>query len=496
MSKKKKKVNYKKKKNINKKSSSKNIKNTNKINKKRTQPSKNHAEKKKTQTKNKTSVQTSKVKPKIIKNKENTILENSKIDNIIIEQKNHNHKNKSIIKPIVLSITLIIFIITTILFIIKKNLKLELIGETNQTIEVYSDYHDPGYKATMFNKKINNLVKIKSYIDKNTLGTYQITYKLTSLGIITKTRNITIVDTEKPTITLTGNETINLYIGDTYEDEGVTIKDNYDKNINDNLIIENNLDTSKVGTYKIIYTISDSSKNINSIERTINVKEKKIINKNTSKECNLTNPIEKYICQNNYNIAVGYYNLVNRKTYYYQKNKLYYGASLIKTLDALYLYDKNLINDNLKEYVKLAITISDNPSHNYLVNYIGKQNLRNYGKSLGAKYTLTDNNENFGFTNVNDQIAYMKRLYEITKDGQNEELKSFFLNTRKNYLLFDNSPKIMHKYGHWEPVYHNSGIVLDKNPYIVVILTQEGYNNYQTIIKNISKMIYEYHYTN
>ena len=45
-----------------------------------------------------------------------------------------------------------------------------------------------------------------------------------------------------------------------------------------------------------------------------------------------------------------------------------------------------------------------------------KQNLRNYGKSIGAKYTLTDNNENFGYTNVTDQIAYMKRLYEITKD--------------------------------------------------------------------------------
>ena len=302
------------------------------------------------------------------------------------------------------------------------------------------------------------------------------------------TREVTVVDTTKPTIKLNGKETVSIYDDDDYKEEGVTVEDNYDKDLTNSVNIDSNLDTHTKGTYKITYTVKDLSNNESSITRTVKVKSKPTY----SKTCNSSNPINKYICENNYNISVGYYNLTNNKTYYYNKSNTYYGASLIKTLDALYLYDNNMINDELKKYVEKAISVSDNPSHHYLVNYIGKNNLINYGKSLGATYTLVGG-DNFGITSVSDQIAYMKKLYSITKDGQNEELKSFFLNTRKNVLLFDGSPKIMHKYGHWEQVYHNSGIVLDENPYIVTILTQEGYKDYKKIISTISKLVYEYH---
>lgn len=471
MSKKKKKINYNKKKSPKKHYKTlkkQNLKNKNlNFNKKNIKNNKNN-------TKNKTN-------------------ENHSIKNINSLKPKENKYHSS--KTIIVSIIFIFFLILTILFIFKKNLNLILIGNNEETIEVFTEYSDPGYTATLFNKNINNLVKTSSNLNTNILGTYQITYKVSFLGITKTTRKINVIDSKSPTINLIGNEYIDIYIGDEYIDEGVEISDNYDKDLSNNLIIKNNLDTSKKGTYTITYTVTDSSNNTSSITRIINVLEKKIINQNTNNACNLANPIEKYICQNNYNISVGYYNLINGKSYYYKADKLYYGASLIKTLDALYLYDKNLINDNLKEYVKKAITVSDNPSHNYLINYIGKDNLRNYGFSIGAKNTLTEN-ENFGFTNVNDQIAYMKRLYEITKDSQNEELKSFFLNTRKNCLLFENSPLIMHKYGHWESIYHNSGIVLDEKPYIVVILTQEGYNDYQTIIKTLSVLVYNYHHNN
>lgn len=404
---------------------------------------------------------------------------------------NNNNLNKKIIIFLCLSILLLILII---IFIIKKNTKLELNDSSTISVEVFSNYSEPGYKATIFNKNIDNSVKISSNLNTDILGTYEIIYKLSFFNI-KKIRTINVIDSEKPVITLKGNNNISLYVDDTYTDEGVIITDNYDSNLENNLIIENNLDITKEGTYTITYTVSDSSNNTSTVTRTINVQKKNIVNINNL-NCNLSNPIEKYICENNLNVSIGYYNLVNGKTYNFNSDKLYYGASLIKTLDALYLYDNNLMNDELLEYVKLAITISDNASHKYLVNYIGIENLRNYGASIGANNTLTNDYEIYGFTNVSDQIAYMKQLYKITKDDQNEELKSFFLNTRKNYLLFENCPLIMHKYGHWQSIYHNSGIVLDENPYIIVILTQEGYNNYETIISHLSKLIYEYHYTN
>lgn len=435
-------------------------------------------------------------RPKNTNNK-NNIKQNNKINKNKTQKKSAIKKTKKFNNTyfqILILIIFIIIVITTTFFIIKNNIKFNLIGPNNQNIEVFSTYHEPGYKATIFNKNINNKVKTTSTLNTNILGTYQITYKLELLTTKKITRTINVVDTEPPTITLNGNKNITIYTNDKYNDLGVTIKDNYDNDLSKNLTIENNLNTKKAGTYTITYTVYDSSNNKNSITRTITVKNKQIItSRNTS--CNIANPIENYICKNNYDISIGYYNLNTNKTYYYRQNKLYYGASLIKTLDALYLYDNNLINNDLKEHVKKIITISDNASHHYLVNYIGKQKLKNYGISLGASNTLYGT-DNFGSTSVKDQIAYMKKLYNLTKDNQNEELKSFFTNTRKNYLIFENSPTILHKYGHWQHVYHNAGIVLDENPYIVVILTNEGYDNYQNIIKTLSKLIYEYHKTN
>lgn len=359
---------------------------------------------------------------------------------------------------------------------------------------MYSKYKDPGINATIFNTNINNKVKNKTNLNTSKLGTYTITYYIKFLNLKQKTRTINVVDTEKPVLTLIGSDKIDIYLGNKYTDEGINIKDNYDTDLSNNLTIDNPVDTNKVGTYTITYTVKDNSNNINTITRNVNVKNR-ITFTNNNKSCNNLNKIETYICQNNYDVSVGYYNLTNNKTYYYKNTKLYYGASLIKTLDALYLYDKGLINDELDTYVKKAITISDNPSHHYLVNYIGKNNLKQYGISIGAKNTLVGE-DNFGSTSVNDQIAYMKKLYDITKNNQNSKLKEYFLNTRKNYLLFEDSPQIMHKYGHWTYVYHNSGIVLDNNPYIVTILTNEGYDDYKTIIKTLSKLIYEYHIEN
>lgn len=431
---------------------------------------------------------TQKSKKKELTNIDNTNNKSIKKDNI-----NTKKKSKSlIIRNIFLSLTITIFVLLFPLsFFLNKNTSITLIGNKSETIEVFSEYTDPGYNATLFKTNINDKIKITSDLNTKELGTYTITYELPFFKTHKETREITIVDTTKPSIKLNGQETVSIYVDDDYKEEGVTVQDNYDKDLTNNVKIDSNLDINTKGTYTITYTVRDSSNNESSITRTV-----KVNNKPTyTKTCNSSNPINKYICENNYNVSVGYYNLTNNKSYYYNKSNTYYGASLIKTLDALYLYENNMINDELKNHVKKVITVSDNPSHHYLVNYIGKNNLKKYGNSLGATYTLIGGDD-YGITNVQDQIVYMKKLYSMTKDGQNEELKSFFLNTRKNYLLFEDSPKIMHKYGHWETVYHNAGIVLDDNPYIVVILTKEGYNNYQTIIKTLSKLIYEYHQNN
>ena len=130
-----------------------------------------------------------------------------------------------------------------------------------------------------------------------------------------------------------------------------------------------------------------------------------------------------------------YWNVVNEF-----KLKKKTKETLKRQIDVFYSYEnkdnnKNIINDELKTHVKKIITVSDNPSHQYLINYIGKNNLKEYGNYLGATYTLIGG-DNYGITTVSDQIVYMKKLYSMTNNNQNEELKSFFINSYYNNLLF------------------------------------------------------------
>ena len=62
-----------------------------------------------------------------------------------------------------------------------------------------------------------------------------------------------------------------------------------------------------------------------------------------------------------------------------------------------------------------------------------------------------------------------------------------------NHLTFDPSIPVMHKYGLYNQVYHDIGIVLDDDtPYLVVILTGIP-DGYAPIVEELSKIIYEYH---
>ncbi len=85
-------------------------------------------------------------------------------------------------------------------------------------------------------------------------------------------RKIEYIDEEAPTIKLSGNSTIYLYLGNNYQELGYSAIDNCDGDITDKVVSTGNVDTSNVGTYKITYTVTDSSNNTTSVERTIVVK--------------------------------------------------------------------------------------------------------------------------------------------------------------------------------------------------------------------------------
>ncbi|AWX43532.1 hypothetical protein HME9304_00521 [Flagellimonas maritima] len=83
-------------------------------------------------------------------------------------------------------------------------------------------------------------------------------------------------DSEAPVITLTGDATVNLNVGDpAYVDAGATANDNVDGDISGSIVVGGDtVDTNVAGTYTITYNVSDAAGNpATEVTRTVNVEE-------------------------------------------------------------------------------------------------------------------------------------------------------------------------------------------------------------------------------
>ncbi|MDC1080687.1 BspA family leucine-rich repeat surface protein [Flavobacteriaceae bacterium] len=111
----------------------------------------------------------------------------------------------------------------------------------------------------------------------NATGTFA--YALTFTGASTSqavTGTITVnaavtADTTPPVITLVGSSTINLTVGDTFTDPGVTANDDVDGDVTLSITASGIVDTSTAGTYVVTYSVSDAAGNTSTVDRTINV---------------------------------------------------------------------------------------------------------------------------------------------------------------------------------------------------------------------------------
>lgn len=118
----------------------------------------------------------------------------------------------------------------------------------------------------------------KIQIEENKVSENKLEIKYTvtdsSGNISIKKREVNFVDDIPPVITLNGNETIYLIVGNNYTELGAKAIDDKDGDLTDKLEIDGKVDTSKVGSYTIIYKVVDSSGNEANKTRTIIVKNK------------------------------------------------------------------------------------------------------------------------------------------------------------------------------------------------------------------------------
>ena len=185
-------------------------------------------------------------------------------------------------KLIIISIVFTIVTIT-IFVIINPFFKLKLVNSKNITINYGDKYKEYGVKANSLLFNLNKKVKVTGKVNVKRIGKYKLEYKVKYLFKTKKVyRTITIVDKENPVITLNGDTNIELFAGDNYEELGYNASDNYDKDLTDKVVVDSNLDTTKVGDYTIKYSVKDSSGNYTEVVRNVKVKEKPIEVKNVS----------------------------------------------------------------------------------------------------------------------------------------------------------------------------------------------------------------------
>ena len=195
-------------------------------------------------------------------------------------------KNKIIYIFISILTIIILFFIVNYLFITKINVD-------DITLEINSNYDFNSKKGKLRGKEID--LTNNSNVDITKLGDYDVTFEThEKYAINTKKKvKVHVIDEEKPNITLKGENEIIINYKDEYKEDGYIATDNYDGDITDKVIIENNIDNTKLGNYEVIYKVKDSSNNETIVKRNVIVKDTK---KPTIK---LNRNINSYVILNN-----------------------------------------------------------------------------------------------------------------------------------------------------------------------------------------------------
>ncbi len=111
-------------------------------------------------------------------------------------------------------------------------------------------------------------------IDTDQIGAYIIYYELLDTkgnkGVVARTVNITQVNTEPPTVTLTGNIQETVALNGTYTDPGATAVDQVNNQVND-ILVFGTVNTKVAGDYILKYFAIDKDGNIGSATRIVRV---------------------------------------------------------------------------------------------------------------------------------------------------------------------------------------------------------------------------------
>lgn len=153
--------------------------------------------------------------------------------------------------------------------------EITLVGAATINIEEGFGYTEPGFSA--YDTQSGDVTKdvvVNSNVDDKLAGTYQISYDVEDEAgnkAATVTRTVIVsADTTKPVVSIVGKGFDTIYVKDTYTDLRATATDVLD-GVLGGIQRTYTLDSSKIGTYTITYSATDSRNNVGVAMRYVTV---------------------------------------------------------------------------------------------------------------------------------------------------------------------------------------------------------------------------------
>lgn len=146
--------------------------------------------------------------------------------------------------------------------------------------QVGQDYVDPGFSAVdECDGDITANVSVEGTVNGHVEGEYTLTYKVadSSNNVTELTRKVKVTDLSGPVLTLAGDKKTYIKIGSSYSEPGYSAIDNIDGDVTANVQVSGSVDTSKMGSNTITYTVTDSNGNVTTDSRMVFVFEKQAV---------------------------------------------------------------------------------------------------------------------------------------------------------------------------------------------------------------------------
>lgn len=342
---------------------------------------------------------------------------------------------------------------------------LELYGNSSITIYLNDDYIEPGYKAYTDSGLIKtNEVIVTNNVNNKKVGAYTITYRI---GDQVKIRIIHVVEKEENdeeeniddqilTFTLNGIENLSIKQGEIYNEPGYKAFDSKDGDITDKVIVTGKVNTMIPGTYKIVYSVTNSNNVTKSLTRSVTVVADLIDAKLTVSDTSYTNSsvnINISVTGNTFShIKLPNNAVVHQKNYNYSVSKNGVYQFYIYNIDGTYILKKITVY-NIDKTKPVASCMAKIENGKTIINVVAVDNesgISEY-KYYGNNKLLTTTNEktyiyNNKLSNVNvivsDKVGNLSNIKcNITN---NYGLEVHFINVdREDAILIRSSEKVI-----------------------------------------------------